>query len=76
MSTRQVGQTRFTQLLLTVTSTTHRDNLQVTPVTEARRGGHIGRTAAQFAIYRPSFSAARRAPSTRLVIFWNATSRA
>ena len=98
MSGVEVRQTRLTQLLLTVTSTTLRDNPQVTRVTDRGASVHSGRqrlARAQRERRRtvsdvhgraevctgaggqsPSFSAASRVPSTRLRIFWKATSRA
>ena len=43
VSVAQCGQTRCTRLLLTVTSTTLRDKVQVTGLTVRRAGDHFGR---------------------------------
>ena len=99
MSGVEVRQTRLTQLLLTVTSTTLRDNPPGDTGHRSRRVGPLRTPAAARAHpgapahtvcdvhgraevctgaggQSPSFSAASRVPSTRLRIFWKATSRA
>src|SRR5688500_17741602 len=99
MSGVEVRQTRLTQLLLTVTGTTLRNNPQLTRVTDRGTSVHSGRQRLARAhpgapahtvchvhgraevctgagSQSPSFSAASRVPSTRLRIFWKATSRA